>query len=143
MYEIICLRNSDQRKPLFDPFPVVPSQKNKGEWKNVRRILGGDDDGYMLVSGDVHRTRVIRHLSVKMAGYRTPELTTSPVHSGVIDNSNQPHPGLIFDCSTGNTFPLLTSSQRGAQAKLNTRFITKDGKTFFQQTYLARRLQKR
>ena len=99
--------------------------------------------GVVLMSGDVHRTRVIRHLSVKMAGYRTPELTTSPVHSGVIDNSNQPHPGLIFDCSTGNTFPLLTSSQRGAQAKLNTRFITKDGKTFFQQTYLARRLQKR
>tara|TARA_Y100001934_G_scaffold120358_1_gene147146 strand:+ start:98 stop:280 length:183 start_codon:yes stop_codon:yes gene_type:complete len=31
----------------------------------------------------------------------------------------------------------------GVQAKLNARFITKDGKTFFQQTYLARRLQKR
>jgi len=99
--------------------------------------------GVVLMSGDVHRTRVIRHLSVKMAGYRTPELTTSPVHSSVIDNSNQPHPGLIFDCSTRNTFPLLTSSQRGAQAKLNARFITKDGKTFFQQTYLARRLQER
>ena len=99
--------------------------------------------GVVLMSGDVHRTRVIRQLSVKMAGYRTPELTTSPVHSSVIDNSNQPHPGLIFDCSTRNTFPLLTSSQRDAQAKLNARFITKDGKTFFQQTYLARRLQKR
>ena len=97
----------------------------------------------MLVVGDVHRTRVIRQLSVKMAGYRTPELTTSPVHSSVIDNSNQPHPGLIFDCSTRNTFPLLTSSQRGVQAKLNARFITKDGKTFFQQTFLTGSLQKR
>lgn len=69
--------------------------------------------------------------------------TEIPVHSSVIDNSNQPHPGLIFDSGTGNTFLLLTSSQRGAQAKLNARVITKDGKTFFQQTYLARSLQKR
>ena len=69
--------------------------------------------------------------------------TEIPDPSTVIDNSNQPHPGLIFDSGTRNTFPLLTSSQRGAQAKLNARFITKDGKTFFQQTYLARSLQKR
>jgi alkaline phosphatase D len=108
------------------------------------RFIGNESiSGVVLVSGDVHRTRVISHLSVKTAGYRIPELTTSPVHSSVIDNSNQPHPGLVFDSGTGNTFLLLTSSQRGAQAKLNARFITKDGKTFFQQTYLARSLQKR
>tara|TARA_Y100000994_G_scaffold212653_1_gene187571 strand:- start:77 stop:373 length:297 start_codon:yes stop_codon:yes gene_type:complete len=57
--------------------------------------------------------------------------TEIPDPSTVIDNSNQPHPGLIFDSGTRNTFPLLTSSQRGAQAKLNARFITKDGKAFF------------
>ena len=114
------------------------------ECEALFRFIGSESiSGVVLVSGDVHRTRVISHLSVKMAGYRIPELTTSPVHSSVIDNSNQPHPGLIFDSGTGNTFPLLTSSQRGVQVKLNARFITKDGKTFFQQTYLARRLQKR
>ena len=67
MYEMIYLRNSDQRKPLFDPFPVVPGQKNKGEWKNARRILGGDDDGYMLMvarceDGIATESAIHRHL---------------------------------------------------------------------------------
>ncbi len=108
------------------------------------RFIGNESiSGVVLVSGDVHRTRVISHLSGKTAGYRIPELTTSPVHSSVIDLSNQPHPGLVFDSGTGHTFLLLTSSERGAQAKLNARFITKDGKTFFQHTYHASTLQKR
>jgi len=46
--------------------------------------------GVVLVGGDVHRTRVISHLSVKTAGYRTPELTTSPVHSSVIETRISP-----------------------------------------------------
>ena len=107
------------------------------------RFIGDESiPGVVLVSGDVHRTRVISHLSSKQAGYRIPELTTSPIHSSVIDRANQPHPGLVFDSGTANSFLLLTSSERGAQAKLTARFITSDGKTFFQQSYLARTLQK-
>ena len=107
------------------------------------RFIGNESiSGVVLISGDVHRTRVISHLSDKTAGYRIPELTTSPVHSSVIDLSNQPHPGLVFDSGTGHTFLLLTSSTPGAQATLDARFITKDGKTFFQHSYPASDLRK-
>ena len=55
------------------------------------RFIGSESiSGVVLVGGDVHRTRVISHLSVKTAGYRTPELTTSPVHSSVIETRISP-----------------------------------------------------
>ena len=104
----------------------------------------GDESisGIVLVGGDVHRTRVLSHLTSKTAGYRIPELTTSPVHESIIDRANQPHPGLVFDSGTANSFLLLTSTGGGQQAKLSARFMTKDGKTFFQHTYPVSELQK-
>ena len=97
--------------------------------------------GVILVGGDVHRTRVISHLSNKTAGYRIPELTTSPIHESIIAGANQPHPGLVFDSGTANSFLLLTSTGAGPQAKLSARFMTKDGKTFFKHTYPVSELQ--
>ncbi len=61
------------------------------ECEALFRFIGRESiSGVVLVSGDVHRTRVISHLSVKTAGYRIPELTTSPVHSSVIETRISP-----------------------------------------------------
>jgi len=105
----------------------------------------GDESisGVVLVGGDVHRTRVLSHLSGKTAGYRIPELTTSPIHSGIIDRANQPHPGLIFDTGTPNSFMLIESDGRSEKGSLEVRFLTKNGKTFFQRSYPLSQLQKK
>ena len=127
---------------------VRPGKKDQwGTYEHEREALFkfiGDESisGVVLISGDVHRTRVISHLSSKTAGYRIPELTTSPIHESIIANSNQPHPGLVFDSGTANSFLLLTSTGRGPQPKLAARFMTKDGTTFFQRSYSLRELTK-
>ena len=88
--------------------------------------------GVVLVGGDIHRTRVLHHQSTERAGYRIPELITSPVHSGVIATANAPHPGLIHDSGTPNTFLLLTVDNRDNPATLDARFLDKDGLMLFE-----------
>ena len=127
---------------------VRPGKQDQwGTYEHEREALFkfiGDESisGVVLVGGDVHRTRVISHLTSKTAGYRIPELTTSPIHESIIARANQPHPGLVFDSGTANSFLLLTSSGRGPEAKLAAQFLTKDGKTFFQRSYSLRELTK-
>lgn len=127
---------------------VRPGKKDQwGTYEHEREALFkfiGDQSisGVILVSGDVHRTRVMSHLTDATAGYRIPELTTSPIHEGIIANSNQPHPGLVFDSGTANSFLLLTSSGSRQQAALTAQFLTKDGKTFFKRSYSLRELTK-
>ena len=98
--------------------------------------------GVTLVGGDVHRTRFLRHLTAKSAGYRIPEFITSPVHSGVIDTANMPHPGLVQDFGQPNTFLLLTVNRSTTPATLNARFLDKDGRTFFRVTFQERELSR-
>jgi len=127
---------------------VRPGKKDQwGTYEHEREALFkfiGDQSisGVILVSGDVHRTRVMSHLTDATAGYRIPELTTSPIHEGIIANSNQPHPGLVFDSGTPNSFLLLTRTGSGPQAALTAQFLTKTGKTFFQRSYSLRELTK-
>jgi len=127
---------------------VRPGKQDQwGTYEHEREALFkfiGDESisGVVLIGGDVHRTRVLSHLTSKTAGYRIPELTTSPIHESIIDRANQPHPGLVFDSGTANSFLLLTSAGRGQQATLSARFMTKEGKTFFQHTYPISKLQK-
>ena len=47
--------------------------------------------GVVLVGGDIHRTRVLRHKTTKQTGYDVPELITSPAHASVIANANVPN----------------------------------------------------
>ena len=86
--------------------------------------------GVILVGGDVHRTRVLRHHTSGSAGYRIPELITSPVHDGVIETANAPHPALIHDSGEPNTFLLMTVDNKSKPATLDARFLNKDGREF-------------
>ena len=74
--------------------------------------------GVVLVGGDVHRTRVLRHSTQASAGYRIPELITSPIHSGVIALANAPHRDLIHDSGEPNAFLLLTVDDSRKPAEL-------------------------
>jgi len=88
--------------------------------------------GIVLVGGDVHRTRFLRHRSTATAGYRIPELITSPVHDGVIANANAPHPGLIHDAGEPNTFLQLTVGSPNKPDTMQAAFLNKQGQAIYQ-----------
>lgn len=88
--------------------------------------------GVVLVGGDIHRSRVIRHDVAALAGYDILELITSPLHDRIIAAANAPHPGLIKDMGAPNTFLLLEVEQRGGKALAAVaRFVNAAGKELF------------
>ena len=93
----------------------------------------GDEDisGVVLVGGDIHRTRILRHSSVESAGYKIPEFITSPIHSGVINNAKVDHPDLVRDFGRPNSFLLLTAQSTQRVRTLKAEFVDKDGQVFF------------
>ncbi|MBN80307.1 MAG: hypothetical protein CMJ70_09215 [Planctomycetaceae bacterium] len=95
------------------------------------RFLGRERiSGVVLIGGDVHRSRVVRHDTRDTAGYPVIELITSPVHSGVIGNANAPHPGLVADFGKPHTFLLIRASAGVAYRALQIEFVGQDGQPF-------------
>lgn len=89
--------------------------------------------GVVLVGGDIHRSRVLRHDSKQLAGYDLYELISSPMHDGVIEAANAPHPRLIQDIGRPNMFMLLEVKQRRRKVtELQARFIDSAGKQHYQ-----------
>lgn len=97
--------------------------------------------GVVLVGGDIHRTRVLRHKTTEQAGYDIPELITSPAHASVIANANVPHPALVHDSGEQNTFLLVTVDTKNDPAALSAKFLNKDGRTFFETEFTKQDLQ--
>ncbi len=98
--------------------------------------------GVLLVGGDIHRTRLLHHHSENSAGYRIPELITSPVHASVIETANTPHPALIHDAGQPNTFLLVDVEGQGPGAQFVARFLDKQGATVHQVQYERKQLQR-
>ncbi|MCH2126059.1 MAG: alkaline phosphatase D family protein [Pirellulaceae bacterium] len=106
------------------------------ERKALFEFIGQEQiPGLVLVAGDIHRTRVLSHLTKESAGYRIPEFITSPIHAGVIETANTPHPGLIHDSGAPNAFLLMTINNKESPATLSAHFINKEGKTLFASTF--------
>mgnify|MGYP002636889705 CR=1 FL=1 len=75
-------------------------------------------EGVVLVSGDVHWSRVIRHDTKGRLGYDLMEFVTSPIHERLIPAANPPHPGLIFSVGEINSFLLVDATTAGASSTL-------------------------
>ena len=75
------------------------------------RFIGAEKiAGVVLVAGDIHRSRVIKHAAAEIAGYDLYEFISSPLHSHVIGLAKQPHPGLLFDAGEPHTFLTLATN---------------------------------
>ena len=85
-------------------------------------------NGVVLVGGDIHRTRVLRHPTEETVGYALTELVTSPIHAGVIEEANAPHPALVFDSGTPHAFLLLTCDSTVRPATLHASFQDATGR---------------
>ncbi|MBZ0150533.1 MAG: alkaline phosphatase family protein, partial [Planctomycetes bacterium] len=84
-----------------------------GNWLPERdallRWLGSAGiEGVVLLSGDVHRSRVILHPTRELAGYDVPEFVTSPLAQNVLESNAVPVPGLVFDAGEAHSALLLT-----------------------------------
>tara|TARA_Y100001934_G_scaffold11661_1_gene14756 strand:+ start:3688 stop:6276 length:2589 start_codon:yes stop_codon:yes gene_type:complete len=111
------------------------------ERKALLEFIGREKiSGVVLVGGDIHRTRVLRHQTTSLAGYEIPELITSPVHDGVIANMDVPHPALIHDSGEPNTCLIISADTKAKPAKLIARFINKDGRAFYETEYTRNQL---
>jgi alkaline phosphatase D len=90
--------------------------------------------GVVLVGGDIHRSRLVMHQSEELAGYQIPELISSPLHEGIIENANADHPGLLFDMGEANAYLVVEVSNEG-MPYLEGNFYTADGKLHYRQRF--------
>lgn len=86
-------------------------------------------DGVVLVGGDIHRHRIVRHDAKDVVGYDLMEFISSPVHDSIIESANAPHPGLLMDLGVGHIY-LELDAQIGADGVpyLVSRYVAADGK---------------
>lgn len=103
------------------------------EREKLFRFIGQEDiTGVVLVGGDIHRTRVVRHATSDVVGYDLTELITSPMHDGIIDSANMPHPGLLFDAGEPHTFLLLTVDTQRTPYQLECQFQNAAGDIMYE-----------
>lgn len=102
------------------------------------RFIGDNKiENCVLIGGDIHRSRVIRHQSKALAGYDLLELISSPMHDSIIQSANVPHPGLIKDMGEPHTFLLVTADSTVTPATLDAVFMNGAGKAHFKMRVVA------
>jgi alkaline phosphatase D len=118
--------NSSVRPLKTDYWGMYPE-----EYARLMRMVRDVPGGVVLVSGDVHTSRLLLHPTQASAGRDLWEVVSSPMHAGVHDSSlwsrsdwvkeHFPHP---------NMMALFTARQEGGVATLGVRFVDKDGAVF-------------
>ena len=94
--------------------------------------------GVVLVSGDVHRSRVVVHPTAARAGYDLVELVTSPLHARVHADAAVTGPDVVFDSGTPNAFLLLEARAGIGGDALVARFVSASGAVFHERTITPR-----
>jgi len=67
--------------------------------------------GVVLVSGDIHWSRVIKHNTTDTIGYDLHEFITSPIHEKLIVAADAHHDGLLFSVGEINSFLLADATE--------------------------------
>jgi alkaline phosphatase D len=102
------------------------------------RFLGeAGISGVVLIGGDIHRSRVLRHKTEESVGYNLVEWITSPMHDGIIEKANAPHPSLLFDAGEPHSFLLLTADTTTEIPTLTGELQNATGETLYQVTLSA------
>lgn len=131
---------------------VRPGKKDCwGNWPEERdalfRWLGEEAiEGVVLVSGDVHRSRVIVHPTRALAGYDLPEFVTSPLAHNVLEENAVPVPGLRFDAGEPHSCLVLSVTAAPDDVdggRLRAAFLAGDGREFHAHEMALARLAQR
>lgn len=96
------------------------------------RFLGENEiSGVVLIGGDIHRTRVVRHDVEEWVGYPLVELITSPMANSTILTAKQPHPGLLFDTGNQQNFMAFEADSTVDPPRWTARFIDHEGNELY------------
>ena len=102
--------------------------------KEYDRLLGvlerHGSEGVLLVSGDIHWSRVIEHDTKERLGRDLVEVITSPVHHRLIKAADAPHPGVVFSKGIANSFlQVEANTDEDGDSTLVARLRDADGTT--------------
>lgn len=110
------------------------------EYDRLVELIGRvGDEGVVLVSGDVHWSRVMRHDTESRIGHDVMEFVTSPIHERLIAAANPPHRGLVFSVGEINSFLVLDAAIEGDTASMSLRIRNAAGEDLHT-TRMERRL---
>lgn len=85
-------------------------------------------DGVVLMGGDIHRSRLLKHPpGATGAPYPLYEFISSPLSHNVHANANVPHPSLAWDVGDPSVFLLLEADSTVSPALLTGRWINAAG----------------
>lgn len=102
------------------------------ERERLFRFLGRERvEGVVLVGGDIHRSRVVRHATREVVGYEITELITSPMAQSVIASADVLHPGLVWDVGVEQTCLVTTATAEGDDQVLSARFLDEQGRDLY------------
>lgn len=107
-----------------------------------RKIGQNGISGVVLVSGDLHQSRVVEHQTIPEAGYSIIEFVSSPIHSHTDPDSNVPHPGLIKNVNQGNVFLQLEIDTQTDSGTVSGRIINVQGDTLHEEILAIALMQK-
>ena len=98
------------------------------EYERLVDLIGRvGDEGVVLVSGDVHWSRVMRHDTGARLGHDLMEFVTSPIHEKLIAAANPPHRGLVFSVGEINSFLEIDAAVEDGTASMSLRIRNASG----------------
>ena len=125
---------NDRVRPLKDDcWGAYPHEF--GRFQDLVRATGAG--GVVLVSGDVHRSRVLVHPTAARAGYDLVEIVTSPLHARVHADAAVTGPEVVFDSGTPNAFLLLEARSVSGSNSLAARLVSASGVVFHERVFTS------
>lgn len=97
--------------------------------------------GVVLVSGDLHVTRLLHHPTQALCGYDLPEFVTSPMSATPIPANAGAHDGDRFTAAVASTYLVLEATSATAEARLSVRFCDAVGGSLHAASYALSNLQ--
>jgi alkaline phosphatase D len=125
--------NSRVRPLKTDCWAAYPHEFER--FQDLVRATGAG--GVVLVSGDVHRSRVLVHPTAPRAGYDLVELVTSPLHARVHADAAVTGPEVVFDAGVPASFLVLEGRSTAGDESLSARFVTAAGTVFHERVIRA------
>lgn len=114
-----------------------------GTWAAERDLIfaalgGAGVEGVLLVGGDIHLPRVIRHVAAKDGlGYAPIELISSPLANHHIATAAAAHPGLLWEMKADSVALILNVKAGGgdARAEVEAVFVGPKGEALYRYSF--------
>lgn len=112
-------------RPLKTDYWGAYPHERAAVWK---LIADAKIDGVVLMGGDIHRSRLLKHPpDFTGAPYPLYEFISSPLKQNVHPLANVPHPSLVWDVGDPSVFLLLEADSTAAPPTLSGRWINAAG----------------